>query len=218
MVLQKMILESFSESREEGTDSINWNITVKSYDEFAASISDVDTTLKKYNMLDFTEKDFDILSKPFSELSDAVKIYAIDKSNYFSCSQGRPEFGMVYKYKYYGEYGSKGMKTLLDNKAEGVCAVHASYESQIFDQLGIENYYESRNEINHAFTVVKVKNSKGKTLWIPFDYGIGPSEGLSVDEKIRKKYLKTEKMRYKLYLRGIKGAPDYKNFTDEDFN
>lgn len=218
MVLQKMILESFSESREEGTDSINWNITVKSYDEFAASISDVDTTLKKYNMLDFTEKDFDILSKPFSELSDAVKIYAIDKINYFSCSQERPEFGMVYKYKYYGEYGSKGMKTLLDNKAEGVCAVHASYESQIFDQLGIENYYESRNEINHAFTVVKVKNSKGKTLWIPFDYGIGPSEGLSVDEKIRKKYLKTEKMRYKLYLRGIKGAPDYKNFTDEDFN
>ena len=55
-------------------------------------------------------------------------------------------------------------------------------------------------------------------LWIPFDYGIGPAERLSVSDEIREKYLKTEKMRYKLYLEGIKDAPKKKNFEESDFN
>ena len=65
--------------------------------------------------------------------------------------------------------------------------------------------------------MVKVKNSKGKTLWIPFDYGIGPAVSLNVTDEQRK-YINTEKKRYKLYLTGIKGAPKVKNFVDEDFN
>lgn len=194
-------------------------ITLKTFEEFKATIEDVDEYLKKYTLWnEYKERDFEIIIKKFSELSDALKLYLIDKSGYFNCNFGRPDFGMTYTYKYSNYTGSKGMRTLLENKATGVCQCFADYESQLFNQLDIENYLEAREEINHAFTVVKVKNSKGKILWVPFDYGIGPARGLSVDEKTRNKYLKTEEMRYKLYLRGIKGAPNYKNFTDEDFN
>ena len=62
-----------------------------------------------------------------------------------------------------------------------------------------------------------LKNTKGKVIWVPFDYGIGPSESLNVSKKIRNKYLKTEKMRYKVYLTVLKGAPKKKNFTMADF-
>ena len=79
--------------------------------------------------------------------------------------------------------------------------------------------YDNINyDINHAWCTVKVKNSVGKTLWIPFDYGIGPAEQLAVSKKIYDKYLNTEEKRYKLYLSAQKGAPKYKNFTDADFN
>ena len=49
-----------------------------------------------------------------------------------------------------------------------------------------------------VWTVVKVKNSYGKVLWIPFDYGIGPAEKLDVS-KNQRKYVNTEKKRYALY-------------------
>lgn len=193
-------------------------ITLKTFEEFKATIEDVDEYLKNHHFWNSKERDFEIITKKFSELSDALKLYLIDKSGYFNCNFGRPDFGMTYTYKYSNYTGSKGMRTLLENKATGVCQCFASYERQLFNQLDIESYLEARGEISHAFTVVKVKNSKGKILWVPFDYGIGPREGLLVNEKTRNKYLKTEEMRYKLYLRGIKGAPNYKNFTDEDFN
>ncbi|MCR5546038.1 MAG: hypothetical protein K6F30_06110 [Lachnospiraceae bacterium] len=154
----------------------------------------------------------------FNDLSDALKVWTIAKSGYFGCSFQRKGYNMTYSYTYEAKYGGAAMKTLYENKATGVCQVHATYENIVWRALGITSYYNSSNYINHAWTVVKVKNSMGKTLWIPFDYGIGPSDSLAVSDDVREKYLKTEEMRYALYLNGIKGAPSVKNFTELDFN
>ncbi|MCI5856528.1 MAG: hypothetical protein MR016_04075 [Agathobacter sp.] len=160
----------------------------------------------------------------FCDLSDAMKIYAISSSKYFGCNSSHDDvaYGMLYDYTFTTYYppstDSLAMKQLYKNKATGVCQTFAMYEQLLFDQLGITNYFNSNDAINHAWSVVAVKNSKGKTLWIPFDYGIGPSEGLAVSEDIRAKYLATEEMRYQLYLDGVPGAPSKKNFTMEDFN
>lgn len=153
----------------------------------------------------------------FCDLSDALKVYAIAASGYFNCNYGRPQYGMIYDYTWAKYYGKKGMSILYNNKAVGVCEVFATYECQVWDALGIQNYLCASYHINHAWSVVKVKNSVGKVMWIPFDYGIGPSEGLAVDDATYNKYLKTEAMRYKLYLSSIKGAPKKKNFKDSDF-
>ena len=160
----------------------------------------------------------------FCDLSDAMKIYAISSSKYFGCNSSHEDvaYGMLYDYTFTTYYLPSqevlAMKWLYKNKATGVCQTFAMYEQLLFDQLGITNYYNNNHTISHAWSVVAVKNSKGKTLWIPFDYGIGPSEGLAVSEDIRAKYLATEEMRYKLYLDGVPGAPSKKNFTMEDFN
>lgn len=156
-------------------------------------------------------------TKKFCDLSDAMKVYAIDQSGYFDCRMKRDGYGMVYDMTA-AFYGKKGMKTLYNNKATGVCSGYAVYEKQVWDALGIKNYINLNYKISHGWSVVAAKNAKGKTLWIPFDYGIGPSEGLAVSDSLRKKYLRTESMRYKLYLKGIKGAPSKKNFKDSDFN
>lgn len=200
-------------------------VNLKSYDEFVAEIKDVDSFVEKYEFIGtepYTDSDYLVMNHDFYELSDAMKIYVIDKSKYFNLHDSNAGFGMDYSYAAVGESYHRtddgAMKALLDNKAIGVCIDFARYTSLIFKQLDIETYYVSKDEINHAFSVVKVKNSKGKVLWIPFDYGIGPAKMLAVDYRIYDKYLKTEEMRYKLYLSGIKGAPNYKNFTFEDFN
>jgi len=182
-------------------------------------------------------------AKNFSELSDAMKFWVIATSGYFGCNFSRDAkeaveyntlsntwiekehkiFGMVYNFDVSTEIFSKdwkNMRCLSQNKAEGVCWTFAYYEKLVFEQLGIKAYERRSDEINHAWTVVKVKNSKGKTLWIPFDYDIGPSVrlgGVSYED-IRKKYLDTENKRYKLYLKGIKGAPKKRNFNQTDFN
>ena len=155
----------------------------------------------------------------FGDLSDAMKIWTIDASDYFGCHFSRPAYGMLYNYSFgnYGSGGSSAMKKLYQNKAEGVCSTFTDYEYLLFSVLDIECYARSNYNINHAWTVVKVKNSAGKVLWIPFDYGIGPAENLAVSEEVYNKYLSTESARYKLYLSGIKGAPKKKNFTTEDF-
>lgn len=176
----------------------------------------------------------------FSDLSDAMKVWMIASSGYFcgtrnraretivynelsgewDCSsQKEPCFCMVYKVGKYSsyKYDWQGMKNLLDNRASGVCAVFARYECLLFEQLGIKVYYNVSDKINHAWSVVKAKNSAGKTFWIPFDYGIGPAPKLRISDAITKKYLRTEEMRYRLYLNGIKGAPQKKNFTQNDF-
>lgn len=164
-----------------------------------------------------------LADKPFKDLSDGAKLYAIDLSGLFRCNFSFPENGelqMVYTYGKYGwsaENYSEAMQNLLDGTADGVCQVFTNYEKLIFRTLGFECYGNSNYNINHAWTVLRLVNDSGKEMWIPFDYGIGPATGLSVDEDVRAKYLATEKMRYKLYLSGIKGAPDHKNFTLQDF-
>lgn len=177
----------------------------------------------------------------FSDLSDAMKVWMIASSGYFNCkftrarketvkynaisgeweciSQKEPCFGMLYTFGKSNFYNDEwqGMRNLLNNRASGVCATFTRYECLLFKQLGITAYYNSSGKINHAWSVIKARNSAGKTLWIPFDYGIGPSTGLSVSDAIKKKYLRTEEMRYRLYLNGVKGAPQKKNFTPNDF-
>lgn len=165
-------------------------------------------------------------TKNFCDLSAAMKVYAIGYSDYFSCqfSHSNISYSMIYDSNIYypPAQTGKAMKNLYKNKAKGVCQAFAAYERILFDQLNITNYFNSNFNINHAWSVVKVKNSKGKTLWIPFDYGIGPCDSrgirLAVSDDIWKKYLSTDKKRYKLYLANIPGAPTKKNFTNADFN
>lgn len=171
-------------------------------------------------------------TKNFADLSQATQLYAIDKSGYFGCEfkgtqmnkalakvQGRKKaYCMYYDSRHRtGKNEAQRIKYLYLGKASGVCMNFAFYESALFAHLTMEVYTCSSAKINHMYTVLKIKNTKGKTLWVPFDYGIGPSENLMVSKKIKNKYLKTEKMRYKLYLKGLKGAPGKKNFTLADF-
>ncbi len=191
---------------------------VKSFEEFKNTV-DIDKLKKLINVESISDQEMLIINSRFCDLSDAMKVYAIDTSRYFACRFKRgKEYGMLYSYDkaVYGQ-GYKAMKILLNNKAVGVCSTFAYYEMVLFKQLGIDVYSCSSYYINHGWTVVKVKNSEGKTLWVPFDYGIGPAENLAVTKE-QKKYINTEKKRYKLYLQGIKGAPKKKNFTDTDFN
>ena len=129
--------------------------------------------------------------------------YLFDKKIKTRTDFKSPGQGMEKMYKY---------KTLV-----GVCSVYANYEELLFNQLGINVYQCTDDNIGHAWTVLKVKNTAGKTLWVPFDYGIGPAEKLIIKENIYQKYLRTEKMRYQLYLSKVKGAPKKKNFKISDF-
>ncbi|MCR5468379.1 MAG: transglutaminase-like domain-containing protein [Lachnospiraceae bacterium] len=158
-------------------------------------------------------------AKNFYDLSDAMKIWVIDASDYFGCHFYKHPFGMQYSYN--GGHNGSGwvlLKNMCDGNVSGVCNDYARLESVIFDEIGITNYVRTNFTISHAWTVVKVKNSKGKTMWIPFDYGIGPAVSLDVYTEAAVQALSTEKKRYKLYLAGIPGAPKKKNFKESDFN
>lgn len=201
----------------------NLIVNVMSYKEFKK-----DKTLHNYYKYDESKGSFyenyfiknaDYIlyeTKNFCDLSDAMKIYALDISQYFNSNYA--EYSM--KYSYTGSLTSKNhenMKILYENKAAGVCSSFASMERLLFDQFGITNYYNASGMLNHAWSVVKVENSAGKTLWIPFDYGIGPSGVGDVTDEEYDRYLSTETKRYKLYLGGIPGAPKKRNFTYRDF-
>lgn len=168
----------------------------------------------------------------FCDLPQATQLYAIEKSYYFSCQHKGTSYsknlarvqGLKKAYCMYYDKTTKPVigewkiaRALYQGKAAGVCTNYAFNEQFLFNLLGFDSRICTKREINHAYTVLKIKNSKGKTLWVPFDYKIGPSATLVVTKKIREKYLKTEKMRYKLYLSGVKGAPKKKNFTIADF-
>lgn len=195
-----------------------------SFDEFVALV-DVDVFVKETDFYELEGRDLKVMSTPFYKLSDAMKVYVISCSGSFMC--GMPLYGDEYikipccvQYHYTKRTpttGSKGMKSLYTGNAFGVCVQYAQYECLLWDQLGITNYYNSSNKISHAWSVVKVKNSKGKTLWIPFDYGMGPCSALNVGQD-QYKYIDTEKKRYKLYLSGIKGAPKKRNWKWSDIN
>lgn len=171
-------------------------------------------------------------TKNFGDLPQATQLYAIDRSYYFSCQyrgtehnksiarvQGLKKAYCMYYDTKHNNYNnnSRRMKNLYLGKAAGVCMNFAAYERDLFALLGMDVFSCFSNKINHSYTVLKIKNTKGKVIWVPFDYGIGPSESLNVSKKIRNKYLKTEKMRYKVYLTVLKGAPKKKNFTMADF-
>ncbi len=180
-----------------------------SFDEFVATV-DVDAFVKKTNFYELDARDMKVMTTPFYKLSDAMKVYVVSRSSWFigaECWVGDYP-GVKYDYtKRTPTRGATGMKYLYKGKAYGVCVQFAEYECLLWDQLGITNYFNSSYEINHAWSVVKVKNSKGKTLWIPFDYGMGPMLGRG-----------TEKENYQLYLRGIKGAPKKRNWKWKDIN
>ncbi len=180
-----------------------------SFDEFVATV-DVDAFVKKTNFYELKGRDLKVMTTPFYKLSDAMKVYVVSRSGWFvgaECWVGDYP-GVKYDYnKRTPTTGATGMKYLYKGKAYGVCVQFAQYECLLWDQLDITNYYNSSNEINHAWSVVKVKNSKGKTLWIPFDYGMGPMLGTG-----------TEKENYRLYLKGIKGAPKKRNWKWKDIN
>ncbi|MBP5305640.1 MAG: hypothetical protein J6Z02_07290 [Lachnospiraceae bacterium] len=159
----------------------------------------------------------------FADMSEAGKLFAIMYSGIFDCVWEHPNDGslqMVYSYDHYdmgADTYAEALQKLMDGKASGVCQVYAMYEKLVFRMLGFECYSCSNGNINHAWTVVKVTNKAGKELWVPFDYGIGPSSGLMVSEEVREKYIATEEMRYALYLENVAEAPKYRNFTMEDF-
>lgn len=164
----------------------------------------------------------DLYYSDFKELNDAQRLVAVDLSKMFECRYSNPdrEMRVIYEYnKYSWDAGTRleALQDLMDGKASGVCQVFSAYERLVFDILGLEPICCSSSAINHAFTVVRAVNSDGKVLWVPFDYGIEPSENLAVSDDIREKYLATEEMRYELYLSSITDAPKYKNFSFEDF-
>jgi hypothetical protein len=225
---EKLMLSLVTKSKKKTDEQwLGVNVTytyeceMRSYEEFAAQPR-VDKMLERFSIdgwysTGYAESKI-AASRGMSDLSDAMKIWVIDQSNYFGCRFTRSMYGMLYKNNvFFAKAGWKGMKTLYENKAEGVCQAYASYESLVFRQIGITTYLCRSGKINHAWTVVKVKNSDGKTLWIPFDYGIGPANGLSLTADQRK-YVDTQAKQYKLYLSGIKGAPTKKNFVGSDFN
>ena len=152
----------------------------------------------------------------FCELNDVMRVFLIHTSGYFDGDR-KTEYGMVYNEKYIGSSDiskSKLMKNLLDNKAVGVCHDFAVYEVCLFKNLGLTCWYNSNNELGHAWSVLKVKNNSGKALWLPFDYGLspGPVNG-QADYDTQEKY----DYGFMLRMAGIKGAPLKQNFTIEDF-
>lgn len=191
----------------------DWTYYVLSFDEFAA-LPNLDELIEMSKIYDLNLPEKILYHQTFSEYSDAMKVYAIFYSEYFDCCCGEREgYYMIYDLKKKGSFkkGLEGMKTLYENKAVGVCSDYARYELLAFEQIGIKGYYNASSYLDHAWSVYKVKNSKGKTLWIPFDYGIGPG-GIPGTLEM------TEAEQYELYLAGVEGAPNYMNFTEEDFN
>lgn len=179
---------------------------LRSYAEFAQYIQDeygIDKLLSGYKGPEIKQQDRIIIEKEnFSALSDAMKIYAISQSRYFD-GNNPAKYGMEYTYRKKNPTttkGAQGMKHLYKGTARGVCHHFALYECLLWEQLGIPGYYNSYSKWNHAWSVVKVKNSKGKTMWVPFDYYI------------------VDGYAYDIYTDGIKGAPKKQKWEMSDFH
>lgn len=156
-----------------------------------------------------------------SALSDAMKLYAVAASGYFTCSRVSNGFNMTYNPAGRGSFDAQGsrseiMNTLAAGRASGVCEEYAKYENFVFSLLGIEGSSRRSTLLMHAWSVAKVTNSEGKVMWVPFDYDIGPSWTLS-RSAFDPSNTAEMKNRYKIYLEGIEGAPSGKNFENSDF-
>ena len=196
--------------------SVHWTeckfdlLEVRSYAEFLAYVETqeggLDELIEEFKFPEISTADRVIGSnKHFGRLSDAVKVYAVSEANYFYGST-LPGYGVQYTFREKPATttkGSKAMKHLWKGTARGVCHEYALYECLLWEQLGITSYYNSDASWNHAWSVVKVKNSKGNTMWIPFDYGI---------------VMNSSKSKYKTYIKGIKGAPSKQKWKEKDFN
>lgn len=168
----------------------------------------------------------DICDKAFCELSDVEKVVAIGMSGYFgSCrrielfKEMEPvledEFSQLLYYddeQYHMCYSfneaNLTSEGLADGICRGVCSDFASQEWLIWKSLGLKCYYNN-GWYHHAWSVVVAKNSEGKELWIPFDYGIhfciGRDRGNSYSRC------------WKMYVASIKGAPKKINYSYADF-
>lgn len=109
-------------------------------------------------------------NKPFYKLSTCVQSGIIASS--FDNNESKY---ITYNKKYKdssGDYSnSQLISKLLNGKMKGVCHDFTVCQMLIFSQINIENYYASSQNDNHAVVAVKVKNSKGKVMWVCFDYG-----------------------------------------------
>lgn len=194
--------------------SIHWTeyqfdlLELRSYAEFLEYVQtkeDVDDWIEEFRFPQISTADRLVGSNAhFSNLSDAMKVYAVSEANYFAGST-LPGYGVEYTFREKSATTTKGykaMKHLWKGTARGVCHEYALYECLLWEQLGITGFYNSYSGWNHAWSVVKVKNSKGKTMWIPFDYGITSASGTN----------------YKIYMKGIKGVPKKQKWKMSDFN
>ena len=98
------------------------------------------------------------------------------------------------------------MKSMYKNTAKGVCLDFATAEILLFKQLGIKAYFLDAN--GHAWTTVKVTNSKGKKFYVPFDYfaAIYSRQELNKNNKIIQKAWK-----YVIYNKDCWNNKPYKN-------
>lgn len=173
--------------------------------------------------------------KHFCELSDAQKVYIIDVSNYF-CNYFYSDFlygsedihCMEYDKKSRGKifrtvkkHPDKVMKAICQNKAKGVCADFSKAEILLFSQLGMKAYYLSSGSLNHAWSIVKVSNSKGKKFYVPFDYSaaICSKQKLNHEYKAAQKFWKDRVTRKSLWKENNgrpKDLPKKMNYSWED--
>ncbi len=146
-----------------------------------------------------------IKGKSFSQLSDTMKLLLISYAGYFGVGGHINGYGMKSKLRTYEVEGipliyytaylkpvsyDQVWEIRYKNKAVGVCADYAVYETFAFRTLGMDawgGYALSGNEYyypgwedgeraaldsGHAWTVVKAKNGSGEELYIPFDYTV----------------------------------------------
>ncbi len=137
-----------------------------------------------------------VKGKDFCDLSSAVQVAAVSESGYFACRYKRSDkggYGMVYSKKTVlgrglaqpsdissvsnflekneARWNATTMKNIYRNKVKGVCSKYAMAESCVFDALGLKN--EVGTGYNHAWQIIKVKNSDGKVMYVTFDYALG---------------------------------------------
>lgn len=128
---------------------------------------DDDDNLRKYWLLANTR---------FCDLSQAMKVWVINNSGFFSGSKIYQDMG-IFCMAYGDPAGISNtqsemeqMKVMSENKAIGVCHDYAKYEVTVFNQLGIKAVYD--RDGGHAWSVVYPTNADGKKLKYIFSYSL----------------------------------------------
>lgn len=197
-----------------------WVISESGY--FGCSMKEFESKMPRYN-LNFRDKyKFNVTSETFEYVGREKRVFAMEYS--MDKKYNDPRYEAKYNYR-----GVKALKHMYGNTAIGVCDDFAECELLLFKQLGIsawynfgpynlgEAYEKEFGKVSsqlHAWTVIKAKNAKGKVLWMPFDYNIGPTlyKFDSVEQSYRY-YLLCARNQLK-----NTGIPDHKTFTNSDFS